>query len=403
MPIVVTTNVQFFESLFSNKRSRCRKLHSLAKSVIILDEAQMLPTGYLFPCLAALSELVRNYGSTVVICTATQPRLGELLDEDIEKPYEIMQSPNPKQLYESLNRVHVTPLDPLNDMELSAKLKKHRQVLCIVNTRNHAKKLFDAIKDSGNCYHLSARMCPVHRRKKIEVIKNLLKEGMDCRVISTQLIEAGVDIDFPVVYRTMTGIDSIAQAAGRCNREGKLTVGDVYIFKSMERYGIPATPWQRRVAACGEGITKKYTDILSLPSIEEYFKELYFYEELDQKEILRLLEKRAKKYKFPFKDISDLFRFIEEETRDLIIPYDRDAESCINDLRNENFLLDIFRKIQGYTVRIYPNEFRELERLHVVDHIGDRFYVLNDKRWYDDEAGILNGKDNRAEMPLLDY
>ena len=222
MPIVVTTNVQFFESLFSNKRSRCRKLHNLAKSVIILDEAQMLPTGYLLPCLAALSELVRNYGATVVICTATQPKLGDLLDEKV-RPREIMQSPD--QLYETFKRVKVTNLGPLNDAELSARLKDHRQVLCIVNTRNHAKKLYDAIKDAENvenCYHLSARMCPVHRRKKIAEIKTRLNEGKDCRVISTQLIEAGVDIDFPVVYRVATGIDSIAQAAGRCNREGKL-------------------------------------------------------------------------------------------------------------------------------------------------------------------------------------
>jgi len=218
MPIVVTTNVQFFDSLFSNKRSRCRKLHSLAKSVIILDEAQMLPTGYLLPCLAALSELVRNYGATVVICTATQPKLGDLLDEKV-RPREIMKAPD--QLYETFKRVRVTNLGPRSDADLSTQLKECRQVLCIVNTRNHAKKLYDAIKDSKNCYHLSARMCPVHRRKKIAEIKARLREGKDCRVISTQLIEAGVDIDFPVVYRTMTGIDSVAQAAGRCNREGK--------------------------------------------------------------------------------------------------------------------------------------------------------------------------------------
>lgn len=400
MPVVVTTNVQFFESLFSNKRSRCRKLHNLAKSVIILDEAQMLPTGYLLPCLAALSELVRNYGATVVICTATQPKLGDLLDESL-RPWEIIHSPD--KLYDVFRRVRVADLGPLSDSELSNRLKGHRQALCIVNTRNHARKLFDALKETGNCYHLSARMCPVHRRKKIAEIKNQLKEGKDCRVISTQLIEAGVDIDFPVVYRTMTGIDSIAQAAGRCNREGKSPEGEVFVFKSTESYGIPATPWQRRVAACGEGTTKKFSDFMSLPSIEEYFKELYFYENLDQKEILRILEKRAKKYAFPFKDIADSFRLIEDTTRDLIIPYDSDAESCINDLRNEVFQWDTVRRIQGYSVTIYPNEFQELSRRHVVDLIGDRFYVLNDKRWYDDEAGILNGKDNRIEMPLLDY
>src|SRR5208337_2416150 len=160
MPIVVTTNVQFFESLFSNKRSRCRKLHNLAKSVIILDEAQMLPTGFLKPCLAALTELVANYGSTVVICTATQPNLNGLLDERAQ-PVEIVLSPpklSPQCLYEAFMRVHITHLGEVDDSSLSARLKAHKQVLCIVNTRKHAYNLFEKFLGSEGCYHLSARM-----------------------------------------------------------------------------------------------------------------------------------------------------------------------------------------------------------------------------------------------------
>ena len=227
MPIVVTTNVQFFESLFSNRVSRCRKLHNLAKSVIILDEAQMLPTGFLKPCLAALSELVVNYGSTVVICTATQPNLNGLLDESV-RPVEIMHSP--QELYEVFRRVHVTELGDMADADLSARLNAHKQVLCIVNTRKHAQNLYEQLTESENCYHLSARMCPVHRRKKLKEIKDLLRNGAECRVISTQLIEAGVDIDFPAVYRAMAGIDSVCQASGRCNREGKLDFMEKYMF-----------------------------------------------------------------------------------------------------------------------------------------------------------------------------
>src|SRR5208337_3155069 len=326
MPIVVTTNVQFFESLFSNKRSRCRKLHNLEKSVIILDEAQMLPTGYLKPCLAALSELVRNYGTTVILCTATQPKLGDLLDESI-RPREIMQSPD--QLYNSFKRVHVTDSGSLSDELLSARLRDRKQVLCIVNTRKHAKKLFDALEKYGNCYHLSARMCPVHRREKISEIKNLLKAGEDCRVISTQLIEAGVDIDFPVVYRTMTGIDSIAQAAGRCNREGKLPEGEVFVFKSTEPYG-KATSWQNLVAEIGEMALAESGDPLSLSTVADYFGRLYRYKAeggLDQKHILPLLEERSHELAFPFEDVADAFRIIEEGTKDLIIPYDYNANS----------------------------------------------------------------------------
>jgi CRISPR-associated endonuclease/helicase Cas3/CRISPR-associated endonuclease Cas3-HD len=387
MPIVVTTNVQFFESLFSNKRSRCRKLHSLSKSVIILDEAQMLPTGYLLPCLAALSELVRNYGATVVICTATQPRLGDLLDERV-RPREIMQSPD--QLYESFKRVQVTNLGPLNDAELSAHLKDHRQFLCIVNTRNHAKKLYDAIKDSENYYHLSARMCPVHRRKKIAEIKTRLNEGKDCRVISTQLIEAGVDIDFSVVYRTMTGIDSIAQAAGRCNREGKLSVGEVFIFKSTEPHG-KATSWQSLVAEIGEMTLAESNDPLSLPTVADYFRRLYHFKEdggLDEKKILQQLEERSSELAFPFEEIADEFRIIEEGTKDLIIPYGNHARSKIAELRAAEFPWKFVRDLQGYTISIYPGEFREMERMNLVETIADRFYVLRSCEDYSDETGL---------------
>ena len=391
MPIVVTTNVQFFESLFSNKRSRCRKLHNLSRSVIILDEAQMLPTGYLLPCLAALSELVRNYGATVVICTATQPKLGELLDERV-RPREIMKSPD--QLYETFKRVKVTNLGPRNDAELSARLKDHRQVLCIVNTRNHAKKLYDAIKDAENaenCIHLSARMCPVHRRKKIAEIKDRLNEGKDCRVISTQLIEAGVDIDFPVVYRVATGIDSIAQAAGRCNREGELPEkGDVYIFKSTESYG-KATSWQSLVAEVGEMALAESDDPLSLPTVADYFRRLYHYKKdggLDEKNILPALEERSQEFAFPFEDIADAFQIIEGGTKELIIPYDKHARSKIAELRAAEFPWKFVRDLQGYSINIYPNEFREMERMNLVETIGDRFNVLRSCEDYTDETGL---------------
>lgn len=401
IPVVVTTNVQFFESLFSNKRSRCRKLHRLAKSVIILDEAQMLPTGYLYPCLAALSELVGNYGSTVVICTATQPRLGDLLDEKV-RPREIMQSPD--QLYETFKRVKVTNLGPISDAELSARLTGHRQVLCIVNTRNHAKKLYNAIKDSENCFHLSARMCPVHRRKKIAEIKARLLEGKDCRVISTQLIEAGVDIDFPVVYRTMTGIDSVAQAAGRCNREGKLPEkGVVYLFKSKESYG-KATSWQSLIAEIGEMTLAESNDPLSLPTVADYFRRLYHYKEdggLDEKKILRQLEERSDELAFPFEDIADNFQIIEEGTKDLIIPYDEHAKSKIAEIKAAEFPGKFFRELQGYSISIYPNEFSEMERENRIEAIAERFYVLRSCEDYSDETGLKLRQDAGYDGSLL--
>ena len=400
MPIIVTTNVQFFESLFSNKRSRCRKIHNLAGSVIILDEAQMLPTGYLKPCLQALSELVRNYGSTVVICTATQPKIGELLDESI-RPVEIMRSP--AELYEAFQRVRVNDLGSLSDEELSLRLQEHRQVLCIVNTRNHARHLHDALSEHGTCYHLSARMCPVHRRKHLKEIKELLKKGADCRVVSTQLIEAGVDIDFPVVYRAVAGVDSIGQAAGRCNREGKAERGEVYVFRSTERYG-QATSWQQRTAEIGRMVMDTYDDPLSLPAIEDYFRRLYSYEGdegLDRKGILPSFERRSGELAFPFEDVGWEFSIIEQGTKDLIVPYDENARTLLDELKTCEFPWKYARRLQGYTVNIYPNEFRELERANDIDLFGDRFYVLNDIGKYSEETGLINRKDNGGEGALL--
>jgi len=235
-------------------------------------------------------------------------------------------------------------------------------------------------------------MCPVHRRKKIAEIKDLLKKGKDCRVISTQLIEAGVDIDFPVVYRAMTGIDSIAQAAGRCNREGRLPVGEVFIFKSTEPYG-KATSWQNLVAEIGGMALAESDDPLSLPTVADYFRRLYHYKEdggLDEKNILPTLEERSSELAFPFEDIADAFRIIEGGTKDLIIPYDENARSKITELRTSEFPWKFVRDLQGYTVSIYPNEFREMERMNTVEIIDDRFYTLRSCEDYSDETGLEN-------------
>ncbi|WP_292364528.1 CRISPR-associated helicase Cas3' [Methanoculleus sp. UBA208] len=400
MPITVTTNVQFFESLFSNKRSRCRKIHNLARSVIILDEAQMLPTDYLKPCLQALSELVRNYGSTVVICTATQPKLSDLLDESVS-PVEIMRSP--AELYETFRRVRVNDLGSLSDEELTARLKKHCQVLCIVNTRAHAQHLHAALSEHGRCYHLSARMCPAHRRKQLEEIKDQLKAGAECRVVSTQLIEAGVNIDFPVVYRAIAGVDSIAQAAGRCNREGKAERGEVYVFRSTERHG-RATSWQRLTAEVGRMVMDTYDDLLSLPAVETYFQKLYSYkgdEGLDREEILRSFERGAGSFAFPFEDVGWKFSIIEQGTKDLVVPYGEEGRTLVDELRSSESPWKYARRLQGYTINIYPNEFRELERAGEIVLFGDRFYVLNDMSKYSEETGLINRKDIGGEGSLL--
>jgi CRISPR-associated endonuclease/helicase Cas3 len=405
MPIVVTTNVQIFESMFSNKVSRCRKLHNLSNSVIILDEAQLLPTGFLKPCLAALSELVVNYGSTVVICTATQPNLNKLLDERV-KPVEIMRSP--QELYKLFKRVHVTDIGEISDADLSAKLKTHKQVLCIVNTRKHAQKLYEQLSELKRYYHLSARMCPVHRRKVLNDIKALLDTGTECHVVSTRLIDAGVDIDFPFVYEAMAGIDSVCQGAGRCNREGKLDSGEVYVFRSAEGYRM--THWQSRVAEIGSMIFNAYKDDpLSLPAVDKYFKELYFFEDdaLDKKRIMLAFENGMPPYvneiEFPFEDVAYAFKFIEQNTRDIIIPYDDNARHIIEQIKHTKFPVKYIRSLQGYTVSIYRDEFEKLEKMNAIFSINDRFFILKDySDYYSECIGLISPSTSRtAAMEFL--
>ena len=200
-PLVVTTSVQFYESLFAARTSRCRKLHNLTKAVVILDEAQTLPVDYLEPCLRVLRELTTHYGSTVVLCTATQPAIQRRDDFSIglDDVQEII--PDHRQLYANLKRVIVEDLGQVKDARLSERIIENQQVLCIVNTRQHARILFQAIgeNEDGN-FHLSALMCPDHRTTMLAHIRQQLAAGRPCRVISTQLVEAGVDVDFPVVY-----------------------------------------------------------------------------------------------------------------------------------------------------------------------------------------------------------
>ena len=226
-PLIVTTNVQLFESLFAYRTTPCRKLHNLARSVIVLDEAQTIPVELLKPALAALRELVLNYGCSIVLCTATQPAL-ERRDDfvlGLEKVRPII--PDTMPLFHAFKRVEVRTLGSLPDGELALRLANEKAALCIVNTRKHASRLYDqvaAMSETDDCFHLSTWMCGAHRRTVLKMIRERLNAKQPCRVVSTQLVEAGVDLDFPVVYRAEAGFDSIAQAAGRCNREGLLGV-----------------------------------------------------------------------------------------------------------------------------------------------------------------------------------
>lgn len=278
-PIIVTTAVQFFDSLFANRPSNCRKLHNIARSVIILDEAQTLPLQYLRPCVAALDELARNWRASVVLCTATQPQLSksDQLPEGFEELREL--APEPTRLYEAFKRTRIVQQGFLSDSELAKRLAGSPRVLCIVNTRRHARELYETLQDLPGTFHLSTLMCAHHRRDQLGSVRDSLKSGATVRLIATSLVEAGVDLDFPVVWRAEAGLESIIQAAGRCNREGKAETADVFVFNSAsEEHQPPPEVGQFADAARsvmrrhpGSGITRSATCILPRTVLDQGF------------------------------------------------------------------------------------------------------------------------------------
>ena len=387
-PLIVTTNVQFFESLFGSRSSQCRKIHNIARSVVILDEAQMLPVPLVKPCLEALRELSSSYGTTIVLCTATQPALFKSLEfkEGLENVREII--PDPTELYRTFKKIDMSYLSSLSDEDLAKRLVNHEKVLCIVNTRRHARQIYELIGGGKGSFHLSALMCPAHRTAVIKRIRQALVKEKLCRIVSTQLIEAGVDIDFPVVFRSLSGIDSIVQAAGRCNREGKLPQnGRVYVF-SPEK-GLPPG-YFRQTAETAEEVMRHHSDPLALEAVEEYFRTLYWLkgDKLDELEILTDLSEGIKSGDYPFRSIDNKFKIIRDGMDSIIIPWDREADRIINELRFSNYPISAARKAQRYTIQVPPRILNNLLSAGAVERLHDQYNVLINRDIYKDDLGL---------------
>lgn len=342
-PIIVTTNVQFFESLYAAKPSRCRKLHNIANSVIILDEAQLLPPELLTPCKNAIKELVANYGVTLVLATATQPALGLEAVEII---------PAKMKLYERLKRTNLTfPTDlnkPTDWPTLARQLQQHEQVLCVVNSRRDCYDLFQLMP--AGTIHLSALMCGAHRSEVIDDIRQRLATNQPVRVISTQLVEAGVDIDFPVVYRALAGLDSIAQAAGRCNREGKRERGEVHVF-------VPPKPAPRGLLRKGEDTTRDLCATGFDPHRPDAFTRYFqlFYSRVNDtgSKFYDLLVKDVNpEMKVQFRTAAEEFKLIDDAAQQPVIVRYRDSAQWIDRLRHVGPAREIMRALQRYTVNL---------------------------------------------------
>ena len=358
VPLVVTTNVQFFESFFSAQSSRCRKLHNVAGSVIILDEAQKLPEKFLAPCAELLRRLVADYGCTVVLCTATQPDLSAFR---LSGATEL--APDVDGLYAALRRVDYRLLGRMEDWPtLADRIAQEQGALCVVNTRQDARDLYaELAKRKGDAaFHLSTWMCPAHRRDVITQIRERLKAKVPTYVVSTSLIEAGVDLDFPAVFRALAGLDSLAQAAGRCNREGKLARGQVYIFEAPKPCVMGTL--QKAIFAANllsEGLEEAPHHPAAFTA---FFKE-YFNGLNDRGE--DLLKKLQNPRNLRFRDVSEHFRMIPGEGEETIfVPYG-ESHAVLAEALEKGLSKERLRALRGARVQVRRHCFAQLEPMLV--------------------------------------
>lgn len=384
-PVIVTTAVQFFESLYANRSSKCRKLHNIANSVIIFDEAQMIPSNNLRPCVAAIAELVRAYNATAVLCTATQPAIDEMLLEYSKKESVVELCPDVDGMFEKFRRTSFEKEGRLTTDELVSRLESQQQVLCIVNTRKFAQEVYEALPSEGR-FHLSALMCPVHRKQKLDEIRERLKSGKTCRVVSTSLIEAGVDVDFPRVFREMAGLDSILQAAGRCNREGKRSAESsiVTVFESENK--VNKLIAVNRDAA--EETVRDWTQPNTTSTIERYFKAYRdFLRNDDKSGVITASEKGISGCGLPFEWIAKEFKLIDQNTFTVYISVGEGKE-LISRLREGERSRELYRKAGMYSVSIYENHFNALINAGAAEPFGDDAAILTDLSLYSDEKGL---------------
>lgn len=401
MPVVVTTAVQFFESLFACKPSRCRKLHNLADSVIIFDEAQTIPLPYLKPCVRAIAELTVNYGASCVLCTATQPALEPLFRE--VSPTLAFREIAPPVDPSVFRRVTYSQTGRLSDQELAGRLNGHTQVLCIVGTRKQAQSVYDLLDEEGS-FHLSTLMTPNHRRHVLAEIRQRLLNEKPCRVISTSLIEAGVDVDFPVVYRAEAGLDSEIQAAGRCNRNGKNSAESslVYLFQPDEKYTAQLPHAMKRPLEVARQVTRDCAALDAPETIRKYFTALYQYAGpmLDQKGIVADLEAGAQNASYPFRSVGESFRLIESGTRTVLIPRSENARLLADRLQKGERSRTLLRQAARESVNIYPPHFEALHAGGALEILDENISILTNMTLYSEQTGLALLADSGAGIFL---
>ena len=403
-PIIVTTNVQLFESLFSNKRADCRKLHNVVKSVLILDEVQTLPMDFYKPIVHTLDTLCRIFGVSVLFTTASLPVLtGRIEGSNPNVGFEALASvheiiPAEAKLHDKLRRVELKIDEtPKSYDEIATELAKHQRVLCIVNTRRDAKELYERLPKEGICLHLSRMMCPTHVATTIQQIKRVLREKNDCpiRVISTQLVEAGVDIDFPVVYRQQAGLDSILQAAGRCNREGIQTISTTYVFSLGKEHPLP-TGFISQTNNARLNMVGQY-DWFAPETMVVYFKQLHCrINNFDKRQMQELLYKPA----CEFEKAANLFHLIDDQTKPVLVNW-HDSMNLYQRLLSEGPSYQLMKQMAQYSVNIRKHDFDMLQSIGAIEEPFENIYVITNPAFYKDDTGLSFGNNWLEEIYII--
>ena len=398
-PLIITTSVQFFQSIYHYKGSALRKLHNLRDSVIVFDEIHLIPTELLRPCLKAVGYITKYLNSEALFLSATMPDYSKLFDKflpDVNYNKLVTDRTN----FKYFKKCEYKDMGKTSLETIAENASRCKNALIVVNTKKTAAELYSLVQ--GEKYHLSANMTPAHRSRVIEVVRNKLENGEHITVVSTSLVEAGVDLDFNTVFRQLSGLDSILQAGGRCNREGKDDKGYVYVFDIDETYR-KGSDLAMRINKT-KGLLEKYQDITSYDCIKEYYDGIFDFNQsrIAENSIAKYNEQSnsfdrqglMSPYSIPFRSYAMQFEYISADTISIVIddPNDQTCHELVEILRKGD--MSVRRALQKYSVSVYMNVFKDLYSQGVLKDHGTGIFILENQSYYNNETGL----DTQAAM-----
>mgnify|MGYP000344004544 FL=1 len=398
-PLIITTSVQFFQSIYHYKGSALRKLHNLRDSVIVFDEIHLIPTELLRPCLKAVGYITKYLNSEALFLSATMPDYSKLFDKflpDVNYNKLVTDRTN----FKYFKKCEYKDMGKTTLETIAENASRCKNALIVVNTKKTAAELYNLVQ--GEKYHLSANMTPAHRSRVIEVVRKKLENGEPITVVSTSLVEAGVDLDFNTVFRQLSGLDSILQAGGRCNREGKDDKGYVYVFDIDETYR-KGSDLAMRINKT-KGLLEKYQDITSYDCIKEYYDGIFDFNQsrIAENSIAKYNEQSnsfdrqglMSPYSIPFRSYAMQFEYISADTISIVIddPDDQTCHELVETLRNGD--MSVRRALQKYSVSVYMNVFKDLYSQGVLKDHGTGIFILENQSYYNNETGL----DTQAAM-----